>query len=81
MPVDIPDVSGEYRELSRKMKAAVSRGLRRIGQTVCSRAKWYAPKSPTRAMLRRGFLEGTEVLTLKILTGGCAGIELTVTDS
>ena len=59
MPVGNPDVSGEFRELSRKMQAAVARGLRRIGQAVCSRAKWYAPKSPTRAMLRKIYRFGS----------------------
>jgi len=59
VPVHVPDVSGEFADLGRKMKAAVSRGLRRIGQTVCARAKWYAPKSPTRAMLRKIYRFGS----------------------
>jgi hypothetical protein len=59
VPVQSPDVSGEFDGLSRRMKAGVARGLKRIGQTVCARAKWYAPKSPTRAMLRKIYRFGS----------------------
>lgn len=59
MAVQPPDVAGEYEALGLRMKAAVKRGLKRIGQNVKTRAKWYAPKSPTRAMLRTIYAFGS----------------------
>ena len=59
MSVTPPDVAGEFEELSRRMQSAVRRGLKRIAQVVCTRAKWYAPKSPTKAMLRQLYAFGS----------------------
>ena len=48
-----------FTNMGKKLAANIRRGFREIGQAACSRAKWYAPKSPTRAMLRKMYRFGS----------------------
>lgn len=52
-------VGGEPAKLNRHFQHGITVALRKIASHIRTRAKWYAPKSPTRAMLRKIYAFGS----------------------